>query len=105
MTLVSSEVHSGFLAVLEGLTEKEKAVIIRRIGLSGEKETLQSIGDDYGITRERVRQIEDVGIRKIGRIVKSSRLLEIQSCGEKILRTHGGLLIRDRLVSRVISEL
>lgn len=99
MTLVSSEVHSGFLAVLEGLTEKEKAVITRRIGLNGERETLQSIGDDYHISRERVRQIEDVGIRKIGRIIKSSRLLEIQASGEKILRLHGGLLTRDHLVS------
>ncbi len=105
MALVSSEVHSGFLAVLEGLTEKEKSVITRRIGLSWERETLQSIGDDYGITRERVRQIEDVWIRKIGRIIKSSRLLEIQTCGGKILRDHGGLLTRDRLVSNVISEL
>lgn len=105
MTLVSSEVQSGFLAVLEGLTEKERTVITRRIGLSGERETLQSIGDDYGITRERVRQIEDVGIRKIGRIIKSSRLLEIQSVGERILRDHGGLLTRDRLVSNVINEL
>lgn len=105
MALVSGEVHSGFLAVLEGLTEKEKAVITRRIGLSWERETLQSIGDDYGITRERVRQIEDVWIRKIGRIVKSSRLLEIQTSGGKILRNYGGLLTRDRLISNVIVEL
>ena len=105
MALVSSEVHSGFLAVLEGLTEKEKSVITRRIGLSWERETLQSIGNDYGITRERVRQIEDVWIRKIGRIIKSSRLLEIQTAGGRILRNHGGLLTRDKLVSAVISEL
>lgn len=31
MTLVSSEVQSGFLSVLEGLTEKERTVITRRI--------------------------------------------------------------------------
>jgi hypothetical protein len=31
--------------------------------------------------------------------------LEIQTCGGKILRDHGGLLTRDRLVSNVISEL
>jgi Sigma-70, region 4 len=105
MALVSNEVHSGFLAVLEGLTEKEKAVITRRIGLISEPETLQSIGDDYGITRERVRQIEDVGIRKIGRIIKSSKLLEIQAAGEAALRMHGGLLTRDRLVAAVIADL
>ncbi len=105
MALVSNEVHAGFLAVLEGLTEKEKAVITRRIGFNSERETLQSIGDDYGITRERVRQIEDVGIRKIGRIIKSSKLLEIQSAWEAALKMHGGLLTRDRLVSAVIATL
>lgn len=70
MAVKSAEIHQSFLSVLTGLTEKERAVISRRIGLNGERETLQSIGESYAITRERVRQIEDVGIRKIGRIVK-----------------------------------
>ncbi len=104
MAVLSAEIRENFLSVLAGLTEKERAVISRRIGLDGERETLQSIGESYAITRERVRQIEDVGIRKIGRIVKSTRLHEIQSIGNKILALHGGLLIRDRLVSAVIRE-
>jgi Sigma-70, region 4 len=105
MALVSQEVHTGFLSVLEALTDKEQSVISRRIGLTGEPETLQSIGNDFKITRERVRQIEDVGIRKIGRIIKSSKLIEIQHAGETILKMHGGLLTRDRLVSAVINQL
>jgi hypothetical protein len=91
--------------VLEALTDKEQSVISRRIGLTGEPETLQSIGNDFKITRERVRQIEDVGIRKIGRIIKSSKLIEIQHAGESLLKMHGGLLTRDRLVSAVINHL
>lgn len=40
--------------------------MIRRFGLhGGDKETLESIGQDFGITRERVRQIEEDGFRRL----------------------------------------
>lgn len=103
-TLDTRNLQSNFLSILEGLTDKEQSVITRRIGLSGEKETLQSIGNTYGITRERVRQIEDVGIKKIGRIVRSSALVYIQETAEKILSVSGGLMTRDRLIATLIEE-
>ena len=40
------------------LGEREKDIILRRYGFYGEVETLESIGERYGITRERVRQLE-----------------------------------------------
>jgi len=46
--------------------ERGKEIIERRFGLGGRKrETLQSIGDSFGITRERVRQIEENNLKKI----------------------------------------
>jgi len=51
-----------------------REVIERRFGLkSGRAETLESIGKDYGITRERVRQIEDNGLK----ILKSEKVYSI----------------------------
>jgi len=44
--------------ILQALPTKQKEVILRRFGLGREKETLESIGKSLGITRERVRQIE-----------------------------------------------
>jgi len=48
--------------ILRNLPQRQKEVILRRFGLvlagSGERETLEAIGKDFGITRERVRQIE-----------------------------------------------
>ena len=38
--------------------EREREVITRRFGLNSDKETLEQIGENMGITRERVRQIE-----------------------------------------------
>lgn len=102
---VSTEITQVFESILASLTDKERSVITRRIGLSGERETLQEIGDTYGITRERVRQIEDVGIKKIGRIMRTSPLMKIQESGEKIIKMHGGIMTRDRLVSAIIADI
>ena len=105
MSTVAKEIQDTFETILSSLVEKERSVIIRRIGLKGERETLQEIGDTYGITRERVRQIEDVGIKKIGRIMRTSPLMRIQESGEKILQMHGGIMTRDRLVSAIIADI
>ncbi len=104
-TLSTKQIQDSFLAILAWLTDKEQSVITRRIGLSAEKETLQAIGNTYAITRERVRQIEDVGIKKIGRIVRSSALVYIQETAEKILSISGGLMTRDKLIRAIIEEI
>jgi hypothetical protein len=52
--------------LISDLKEREKEIISRRFGLNGlKRETLESIGQDFGISRERVRQIQKVGIEKI----------------------------------------
>lgn len=62
---------------LDCLTEKEKDIVKKRVGLhDGRKHTLEEIGHDYGITRERIRQIESKAIRKLRRN-KRSRSLKI----------------------------
>lgn len=74
----AKEIHSTFANILSSLSSKESVIISRRIGLNGERETLQDIGNDYKITRERVRQIEEAGIRKIGRIIRSTGFAKVQ---------------------------
>jgi transcriptional regulator with XRE-family HTH domain len=60
--------------LVSDLKDREREVIVRRFGLEGkEKETLQSIGDSFGITRERVRQIENAAINKIRPKLKKYR--------------------------------
>jgi RNA polymerase primary sigma factor len=52
---LTTQVH----AVLDTLTEREAGVIAMRFGLDdGEEKTLDAIGKAYGVTRERIRQIE-----------------------------------------------
>ncbi|WP_440995360.1 RNA polymerase sigma factor RpoS [Arhodomonas sp. SL1] len=53
-------------AWLEQLTEKQQAVVMRRFGLRGfEKATLEEVGNEIGVTRERVRQIQIDALRKL----------------------------------------
>ena len=51
------------------LMENEKDIIILRFGLDdGEAKTLESIGQRYGVTRERIRQIEASALRKLRKL-------------------------------------
>ena len=57
--------------LLEGLDERQKNVVSRRFALGQkEKETLESIGRGFGICRERVRQIEKLGLKKVQKKVE-----------------------------------
>jgi RNA polymerase, sigma 70 subunit, RpoD len=53
-------------ALLSSLTERERAVLEMRFGLKdGESHTLEEVGQAFGVTRERVRQIESKALRKL----------------------------------------
>jgi RNA polymerase primary sigma factor len=66
---------------LNELLENEREIIILRFGLDdGEPKTLESIGQRYGVTRERIRQIEASALRKLRRIT-----LKLQVSLEEIL--------------------
>jgi transcriptional regulator with XRE-family HTH domain len=52
--------------LIKDLPSRTQDVILRRFGIrKGEKETLESIGRSYGVTRERIRQIEADGLSKL----------------------------------------
>ena len=53
--------------VLLSLPARQADIIRRRFGLSGESETLEEIGQSYGVTRERIRQLEVQAIEQLRR--------------------------------------
>ena len=85
------------------LTEKEATVIQKRFALKGEqKQTLEKIGRHFNVTRERIRQIESIALSKLKRTVRTTRLDEVNSVAKDILRSQGGLLKEDRLISECL---
>ena len=62
-------INEDFMSTLESLNldERELDVIKRRCGFYGKMQTLEEIGRDYGLTRERIRQIENRSLKKLRR--------------------------------------
>ncbi|MGI6536384.1 MAG: RNA polymerase sigma factor [Eggerthellaceae bacterium] len=61
--------------VLDGLAERERKVITLRFGLEdGHPRTLEEVGREFGVTRERIRQIESKTLAKLRHPSRSSKL-------------------------------
>ncbi len=61
--------------VLETLTDREKKVLILRFGLEdGRSRTLEEVGREFNVTRERIRQIEAKALRKLRHPSRSRKL-------------------------------
>ena len=64
--IIESSAYKPVRDALINLSERERNVIIHRFGFNGNPEsTLEDVGKLYGLTRERIRQIESIAIKKI----------------------------------------
>jgi RNA polymerase primary sigma factor len=62
--------------ILATLTPREEKVLRRRFGIGEETEhTLQEVGDEFGVTRERIRQIQAKALTKLRHSSRSKRLV------------------------------
>ena len=61
--------------MLHTLTEREARVLVLRFGLEdGRSRTLEEVGREFGVTRERIRQIEAKALRKLRHPTRSRKL-------------------------------
>jgi RNA polymerase primary sigma factor len=59
------QIKEGLSEILNILDSREKQIIMDYYGLSGTPRTLEDIGQDFNLTKERVRQIKERGLRKL----------------------------------------
>jgi len=73
MVLQDERVNSNIYPWLEKLESKQREVLVRRFGLHGhDKCTLEEVGQELGVTRERVRQIQMDALKRLRRILEGS---------------------------------
>ncbi len=91
--------------LFEGFGPKQQEVLSCRFGLNtGKKITLQKVGDKLGVTRERVRQIQEVSLRKINDKVKSDAGALIEPA-VAYLKSQGGIRRDDQFISEIKEKL
>ena len=62
--------------ILDTIDAREAQVIRMRFGLDGEAMTLEEVGKELGVTKERIRQIEDKALKKLRNPMRSATLKE-----------------------------
>jgi len=89
--------------VLRILPKRTMDVTEKRFGLDGEEpKTLEKIGKNYGITRERVRQIEASAFNKIKNTGSDAPTRPIADVLETIFREEGGVLTEEKLFQELL---
>lgn len=64
--IARENLHQAISQLLKALDERHRKILELRFGLlDGQERTLEDIGREIGVTRERVRQIEDGALRKL----------------------------------------
>jgi RNA polymerase primary sigma factor len=75
ISVVQANLRDKTYELLKGLSPREDKVLTMRFGLDdGVEMTLEEIGADFGVTRERIRQIESKALRKLRHPTRSRRL-------------------------------
>ena len=81
--LQKKEVGVGISEILSCLTRKEREIIEGRYGIKGSPITLDELAKKYGLTRERVRQIEGTALTKLRNPKSVSKLLKYNEFDEE----------------------
>ena len=89
----SSSIKKTVADLLKSASTRNKDIISRRFGLkTGKKETLESIGSSYSITRERVRQIEESTLSQLRQAVSGNvEVAKYINLAKDILNEGGGV--------------
>ncbi len=74
--LVNQKQHQLIMSILGQLDEREKNIILFRYGLNQdiEPQTLAQVGTHFGVTKERIRQIEALALKKLRQIAQDKKM-------------------------------
>lgn len=88
------------------LTEKEKDVITKRFSLNNKpRQTLDKIGKHYSVTRERIRQIENIALNKLRRTVSNTKLRLINRLAKELITREGGMMLEADIINEILQNI
>lgn len=90
----STNIQKTVASLTRDVVTRNRDIISRRFGLkNGKKETLESIGQGYGITRERVRQIEEFTLKQLSKLVSNNaEVASYVNWAKNFIETNGGIV-------------
>ncbi len=92
--------------LLSSLPDRAREVLIFRYGLGKDEKrlTLDAIGKKYGITRERVRQIENYGIANVRKSEEYKQEKSVFMEIEELLHSLGGIVVEDDFLGHISKD-
>jgi predicted transcriptional regulator len=105
--MVNNSIQKALQSLVKDLTERQKEVLFGRFGLdkSGETQTLEALGQRFGVTRERVRQIEASALDSLrGRLASDPLWSGLLDESKKYLKSVGGVAVKDTLLQELRRE-
>ena len=94
------------LELLSQIPLRHQEVLLKRYGLlNGGRRTLEDIGQDYQITRERVRQIEESGFKYLMKLDRSQELKDLFDLFYTHIKSHGDLRHEDKLLIHDVAQI
>lgn len=79
-TLEGDTVNNMLREMIKALPEREATILDYRFGLSGGTEkTLEEVGEKFGVTRERIRQIQNIALAKLRKMIEKLEKVHIDN--------------------------
>ncbi len=100
-----TDIKELVLNMIQELPERQKNIIIKRFNIDQNGiNTLDKIGKEYGITRERVRQIELEAIKKLKYIGEKHNITLILNNIKKAIKDCGGLMSEEEIIKYLFKD-
>lgn len=91
--MVKFDIKKTVNKLVENLSDRSKDIILSRFGIGKDDyDTLEAIGQRYGITRERVRQIEADALKHIHSVSNEAVIKPIIATLSEFIKSHGGVM-------------
>ncbi len=88
------------------LNDRDREVLSMRYGLiDNEPKTLGEVADHLGLSRERVRQIEERAVRMMRQAAQKAGLLEMQEVNKRTRNLHSGMLMQRHVKTNILGEI